>query len=145
MVKKSDDEIFEALGSKVSSLALLAADDVKLFAFKEVSVDQRHLLPPTPTKQSDVSLGKKTFNALRRVAWKILCDKNKGTYHIWTNGLAAVFGGTEFLRSVASAFESWNIGDLELISAFTASAVKTGCEVFCSELKPESLIIHASE
>lgn len=145
LVTKNDDEIFAALATKIAPSSLLAANDVKLFVLKQLTPEEKLLLPPPPAQQSTTSLGKKAFKALRRVAWKVLCDKNKGTYHIWTNGLAAVFGGMEFLKSVSNAFQSWHIGDIELISAFTASAIKSGCAVFCEELKPDSLIIPQSE
>lgn len=147
LVQESEERIISSLASRVGPSALLDANNIQKFAHAQLTAAEQLRLPAPASEVTTATpkIGEKAFLALRRVGWKVLCNKNNATYHIWTNGLAAIFGGKEFFTSVAAFFESWEISDVEVIAAFTALAVRHGCDAFCDELKPASLIIPAAE
>lgn len=141
LIQKSDDELLECLADSLPPTTQSLICTVTEFSIKLMPTsDQKHLPPPKP-EIPKTQLGKKARAALKRIGWRTFCDKKSNIYSLWSKGIPKVFNEGYFSSSIVTTLTEWRIGIPQLAAGLVATAMKFGCEEFCSQFKPEGLMI----
>lgn len=142
---KSDDEIYALIGSAVPNRTLGVLKEVRDDAILQVAPSDRKLLPAPEEAMKPPNLGKRAFAALRRIAWRTLCDPNSEIYDLWATKNPRVMTVGYFASAVSAALKSWQIGSFMLAAGIAAIAMKFTAAEFCKWTKPTTIMIPKSE
>lgn len=140
VMSKNEDQILLQLGRNIPKKS------IDLLMYTRESYQNRlpapdyKLLPPPPTF-NDSELGKRAHSALKRVAWKALCNSDSELHKAWSGGLSVVHDKKYIAAAIVSAFTSLSISGLMIAASVAALAIKFGAEVFCETFTPETLMI----
>ena len=145
LVKKSDDEVLEAIADSLPSGTSALIFTVTEYSIKLMIPSDQKCLPPPKPEIPKSQLGKKARAALKRIGWRTLCDEKSNLYKLWSKGIPKVFNEGYFSSSVVTTMAEWKIGIPQLAAGLVATAMRFGCEEFCSEFKPEGLMIPQNE
>jgi hypothetical protein len=99
------------------------------------------LLPPPLTEVAKSELGKRANSALKRVAWRALCNPESEVHKAWSQGLSVAYDKKYIAGAIVSSFTSFSITATMIAASAVALAIKFGVEVFCETFAPSSLMI----
>lgn len=145
LVQKSGDEVLEALADSLPSTTSALICTVTEYSIKLMLPSDQKRLPPPKPEIPKIQLGKKARAALKRIGWRTFCDQQSNVYKLWSKGVPKVFNEGYFSSSIVTTLAEWRIGIPQLAAGLVATAMKFGCEEFCSQFKPEGLMIPPSE
>ncbi|RYZ88360.1 MAG: hypothetical protein EOP06_11085 [Proteobacteria bacterium] len=141
LVKKSESELLESIGNALPVGTQSLMTEVSSYSINLLPVsDQKRLPAPTPEIPKTL-LGKKALAALKRIGWKSFCDKSSNIFKLWNKGIPKVFSEGYFSLAVVTTLNEWKIGLPQLAAGIAATAMRFGCAEFCSQFKPEALMI----
>jgi hypothetical protein len=140
LVQKTEDELFELLGRNIPYRAFALLQDVRNDAILHLSIADRKLLPPAGYATQERQVGKRAFEALKRVGWNTLCDPKSPIYKLWSQKMPQVYTGGYFAAAVFTAFQDWHIGLPFLAAGLAAIAMKYAATEFCDLTRPESIM-----
>lgn len=145
LVQKSDDEVLEALADSLPPSTPALIYNVRDFSINLMRTSDQKRLPPPRQEVSKIQLGKKARAALNRIGWRTFCDEGSNVYRLWSKGVPKVFNEGYFSLGIATTLADWKIGIPQLAAGLVATAMKFGCEDFCSQFKPDGLMIPQDE
>ncbi len=138
---KSEDEIYSELGSSIPKQSINFLKKIRIDYELGLPAPDTKILPP-PVKDEDTkTLGKRANAALRRVAWKAICDRDSEIFQAWNQGLSVVYDKKYITGAIVSSLNSVNISISMLAASVAALAIKFGAEVFCETFEPNSMMI----
>ena len=139
--QKSDDEIYALIGSSVPQKGVLLLKEVRNDAILGLPPPDRKLLPAPEEAVKPPNLGKRAFAALRRIAWRTLCDPNSELHDLWAKKNPRVMTVGYFATAISASLKSWQIGSLMLAAGIAAIAMKFTAAEFCSWTRPNTIMI----
>jgi hypothetical protein len=145
LVQKSDDEVLESIADSLPSGTSALIYTVTEYSIKLMPLPDQKRLPPPKPEIPKTLLGKKARAALKRIGWKTFCDERSNVHKLWSKGIPKVFNEGYFSSSVVTTLAEWRIGIPQLAAGLVATAMKFGCEEFCSQFRPEGLMIPQDE
>lgn len=117
---------------------MLKVDD---FAKRQLPSAERLQLPSPQAQVERDNVGRTFFSAVKRTAYRSLCDPESDIYKAWFNdGLKIPLSKRYVGSAVASAFMGFGIGLKALAVSVCALILKFGIEVFCDRFKPNSIL-----
>ena len=145
VMSKSEDQILLEMGKAVPKSSLSLLEDIRNTYQRRLPAPDRGLLPPPLTEETKLELGKRAESALRRVAWRALCDPRNEIYQAWSNGLSVVYDKKYITAAIVASFGSLGITTTMLAASAVALAVKFGAQVFCEAYAPVGLMIQRQD
>lgn len=145
VVEQNEDQIFERIGSIIPEKSINLLKQVQDAYVLRLPAPDIKLLPKTLSKNEKVKLGERTSIALKRVAWRALCNSESDIYKAWSGGLSVVYDKKYLTAVIVAAFNSFSISITMLTASIVALAIKFGAEVFCDMFSPKSLMIDRSD
>src|ERR1700722_1059697 len=145
LLAKSEDELVEMLGANLPGHSVQLLLDVDCLYHAQLPAPDRNLIPAAKSKPGVRELGRKVGAAVKRVAWRAVCDPESDLYKGWLKNLEYVYNGKVLVGALAAALGSWKITAFGFVVAMTAYIIKVGAAVFCEAFAPECLMIHVSE
>lgn len=142
IMNKNEDQILIEMGKAVprGSIALLA--DVRETYQRTLPKPDIKYLPPPITEETKLELGKRASSALKRVAWRAVCNPESEVHKAWSQGLAVVYDKKYITGAIVASFTSFSISATMLAASAVALAIKFGVEVFCETFSPNGLMIN---
>ncbi|WP_411835606.1 hypothetical protein ACLBNB_19230 [Pseudomonas chlororaphis subsp. aurantiaca] len=138
---KSEEEILTEMGKAVPKNSLNLLEEIREAYQLRLPASDRQCLPAPLTEKSKEELGKRASSALKRVAWRALCNPKSEIYKAWNQGLSIVYDKKYIATAIATTFGSYSITATMIAASAVALAFKFGAEVFCETFAPESLMI----
>jgi hypothetical protein len=145
LVKKSDSELLENIARSLPHQTKAIVSEVRSYSINLVPLTDRKLLPPPRPEIPDSELGRKALAALKRIGWRSFCDKESGLYKLWKDRAPKIFNQGYFASSIVTTLAEWRIGLPQLAAGIVATAMRFGCAEFCTQFKPDGLMIPRSE
>jgi len=115
------------------------------YSVKRIPPPDRILLPSPEKALNDIEVGRTAISALKRVAWRSICDPNSEVYKAWSKGLSVVYNEKYLTAAIIAALKSFKITAVMIAASIVAIAIKFGVEVFCEKFAPDSIMIHRTE
>ncbi|ADQ85301.1 hypothetical protein [Methylovorus sp. MP688] len=140
VMTKNEDEILLQLGNHIPKKSIDLLTYTRETYKNRLPAPDYKLLPPPPALDKS-ELGKRAQSALKRVAWKALCNSESELHKAWSEGLSVVHDKKYISAAIITAFGSWSISGAMIAITMAALAIKFGAEVFCEIYKPEFLMI----
>ncbi|MGB2986363.1 MAG: hypothetical protein WBE26_10815 [Phycisphaerae bacterium] len=141
LVRQVDEhEIYRSLGQVVPLQKMKQLLEVRSHCQKLLTKDELKALPSPETLAGDVEHGKTIFSAIRRRAWRAICDPESEVYQVWTKGMEKALNTHVLAGAVASTLLGWKIGVYSIAVYVTALVLKVGLEGFCDVSKPHPLM-----
>ncbi len=141
VMTKSENQILIELGKALPSKTLDLLVEIRSTYQHRLPAPDLKYLPPPLTEESKEELGKRADTALKRVAWRALCNPKSDIYKAWNDGLSVVYDKKYITTAVLAAFGSFSITATMIAASVIALAIKFGAEVFCESYAPNSLMI----
>lgn len=138
---KSEGEILTEMGKAVPNNSLSLLDEIRETYQLRLPASDRRCLPAPLTEKSKEELGKRASSALKRVAWRALCNPDSEIYKAWNQGLSVVYDKKYIATAIVTTLGSYSITATMIAASAVALAFKFGAEVFCETFAPESLMI----
>ena len=139
--KEEESSIFQRIGQIVPYDAIKAFLEVEQYSLRQLTHDERKLLPKPSAPNNDYQKGRTVFSALRLVVWRSLCDPESDVYKMWfTNGVNAVFDKKIISIAVCSTLGGFKICNSYLAAYIVAIIMKFGLDVFCELYKPKNIM-----
>lgn len=141
LVKKSESELLECIALSLPPGTQAIMMEVSNYSIKLLPLSDQKRLPPPAPEIPKTELGKKALAALKRIGWKSFCDKSSNLFQLWSKGIPKVFSEGYFSLAVVTTLNEWKIGLPQLAAGIAATAMRFGCAEFCSQFKPDGLMI----
>lgn len=138
---KTKSQLLIELGSSLPPKSSIILNDIRSTYQNRLPAPERLFLPAPLTEDTKEELGKRANSALKRVAWRSLCDKESELYQAWSNGLSVVYDKKYIASAIVAAFGSFSISGTMIAASVAALAIKFGVKVFCETFAPQSLMI----
>jgi hypothetical protein len=138
---KSDDELLEILARQLPDKSILLLETVRNFSEKRLPAPDRKFLPKAVTREHPIALGMRATAALKRVAWKSVCDPQSEIYQAWSQGLSVVYDKKYLTAAIVASFAAWQITTTMIVATVVAIIIKFGAAVFCETFAPQSIMI----
>ena len=138
---KSENQILIEMGKAIPSKSIDLLSDVRNAYKLRLPAPDRKFLPPPLTEDTKEELGKRANSALKRVAWRALCNPESDMYKAWSQGLSIVYDKKYIAGAIVASFNSFNISATMVAASAAALAIKFGAEVFCETFSPSSMMI----
>lgn len=134
-------ELLRRLGQALSPATIAILEDVRAHSRNVLTADEKKALPSPESLANDVSRGETLFAALKRSAWRALCDSDSDVYKLWwTKGISAVMDKKALTAALVAALGGLRIGQYAVIACVLALIFKVGLEAFCEVSKPKLLM-----
>jgi len=143
LVQRNDQEqLTLILGQAIPKQSLDILKDVRTSYERRLPAPElKHLPPPPPNEEQREALGKRAHAAIKRIAWRSLCDPTHHVHQAWTQGLSVVYDKKYITGAILAALGSVNITGAMIIASVAALAIRMGAELFCEVFAPTSLMI----
>lgn len=142
----SEQEILIELGKALPKSSLHLADEVREVFDRGLPAPDRKALPPPISEETVEELGARSNSALKRVAWRALCDPDSDLHKEWTQGIQAFYDKKVLMTAIATACVGISLGPSAVIlAAIAALAIRFGAAVFCEKYQPAGLMIERSD
>ena len=145
VMSKSEDQIYFEMGQAVPQRSIDLLADVRDTYTLKLPGPDRKLLPPPITKENKEELGKRASSALKRVAWRAVCNPDSDIYKAWSQSLSVVYDKKYIAGAIVASFNSVSISVVMIAASAAALAIKFGAEVFCETFAPNSMMIDRKE
>ncbi|MGY2137577.1 hypothetical protein ACW9I8_13325 [Pseudomonas reactans] len=142
---KSEDQILTEMGKAIPHNSLELLKTVRDTYQLNLPKPDIKLLPPPLTEATKTELGKRANSALKRVAWRALCNPDSEVYKAWSQGLSVAYDKKYIAGAIVSSFNSFSITATMIAASAVALAIKFGVEVFCETFSPSSLMIEKKD
>jgi len=141
VMTKSENEILTEMGNAIPRKSIDLLSDVRNTYKLRLPAPDRKFLPPPLTEDTKEELGKRANSALKRVAWRALCNPESDIHKAWTQGLSVVYDKKYIASAIVASFNSFSISATMIAASAAALAIKFGAEVFCETFTPNSMMI----
>ncbi|MFA5016842.1 hypothetical protein B0F87_11274 [Methylobacter tundripaludum] len=141
IMNMTERQILIGMGKAIPQKSIDLLSEVRNTYTLRLPASDRKLLPPPLTEDTKEELGKRANSALKRVAWRALCNPESDVYKAWTQGLSVVYDKKYIAGAIAASFNSFSISATMIAASATALAIKFGAEVFCEAFSPNSMMI----
>jgi hypothetical protein len=141
IMNKSEDQILMEMGKAVPQKSIDLLKDIRATYQLTLPKPDIKFLPPPITEESKLELGKRASSALKRVAWRAICNPESEVHKAWSQGLSAVYDKKYITGAIVASFGSFSISATMLAASAVALAIKFGVEVFCETFAPSGLMI----
>ena len=145
LVKKSESELLETIAGALPSGTPALLSNVTSYSINLMPQTDQKLLPAPKDDIPKTEMGKKALAALKRIGWRTFCDETSNVYKLWSKGVPKVFNQGYFSSAIVTTLAEWRIGIPQLAAGLVATAMKFGCEDFCSRFKSKGIMIPKSE
>ncbi len=145
VMTKTEDQILIDLGSSLPSKSIDILENIRSTYQQRLPGPDRKFLPAPLTKERKLDLGNRAGAAIKRVAWRALCNAESEIYKAWSQGLSVVYDKKYIAAAIVASFKSFNISIIMIAASAAALAIKFGVEVFCEMFAPKSLMIDRSD
>jgi len=142
---KSEEEILMDMGRSIPEKSVDLLNQVRNAYQLALPAPDRHRLPPPIDTDDPKELGIRTNSAIKRVAWRAICNPESELYQAWSQGLSIVYDKKYISGAIVAAFNSWSITIVMLAASVAALAIKFGAEVFCEKFYPEAMMIDRTD
>lgn len=142
---KSEEDILIEMGKAIPPETILLLEEIRKTYQLRLTASERKLLPAPLTEKSKEELGKRARSALKRVAWRALCNPDSELYKAWSQSLSVIYDKKFITTAIVTAFGSYSITATMIAASAVALALKFGAEVFCETFAPESLMIDRND
>lgn len=142
---KSEEEIAEILGTLLPPKSIFLLTSVREFTVNEIIIGDRKFLPAPPDTKKPRELGLKAQAALKRVAWKSVCDPETELFKAWPGGLGVAYNKTYITAAIMASLSTWKITATMLAASVVALVMKFGATTFCETFVPGSVMIERSD
>lgn len=88
---KTERQLLIELGESLPQQSKYILSDIRKTYQYQLSAAEQKFLPPPLTEEKKEDLGKRASAALKRVAWRALCNKDSELYMAWSDGLSVVY------------------------------------------------------
>ena len=143
--KNSDEEILMLIGNAMPAQTLYLLKDVRDYSILQLPAPDRKCLPAPAQAEKPSHIGKMAFEAIRRVAWKVLCSPESELFKLWSRKIPKVYNQAYFATAITTTFANWRIGIPLLASGVAALVMKHAALEFCELAKPKGLMINQDE
>lgn len=145
VMSKSENQILIEMGKAIPKKSIDLLSEIRnTYQLRLPNADKK-LLPPPLTEETKEELGKRANSALKRVAWRALCNPESDIYKAWTEGLSVVYDKKYIAGAIVASFNSVNISGIMIAASAAALAIKFGAEVFCETFAPKSMMISKAD
>jgi hypothetical protein len=141
VMSKSESQILVEMGRAIPQKSIDLLSEVRNTYKLRLPAPDRKFLPPPLTEDTKEELGKRANSALKRVAWRALCNPESDIYKAWTQGLSVVYDKKYIASAIVASFNSFSISATMIAASAAALAIKYGAEVFCETFAPNSMMI----
>ncbi|MCK9396781.1 MAG: hypothetical protein M0Q44_14460 [Methylobacter sp.] len=141
VMSKSESQILVEMGRAIPQKSIDLLSEVRNTYKLRLPATDRKFLPPPLTEDTKEELGKRANSALKRVAWRALCNPESDIYKAWTQGLSVVYDKKYIASAIVASFNSLSISATMIAASAAALAIKYGAEVFCETFAPNSMMI----
>jgi len=141
VMSKSESQILVEMGRAIPQKSIDLLSEVRNTYKLRLPATDRKFLPPPLTEDTKEELGKRANSALKRVAWRALCNPESDIYKAWTQGLSVVYDKKYIASAIVASFNSFSISATMIAASAAALAIKYGAEVFCETFAPNSMMI----
>lgn len=138
---KSESEIYTEIGTSIPEKSINLLKAVRNYYELRLPAPDTKLLPAPIEENNKEQLGKRANSALRRVAWRAICNRESEIYKAWNQGLSVVYDKKYITGAIIASFNSVSISASMLAASAAALAIKFGAEVFCETFEPNSMMI----
>lgn len=145
LTTKNENELFEDVGKLVPPQTVDLFEKIRDFSVNLLPYQDKKLLPSSVEVKKPVEVGKRTVSAIKKVAWRALCDPKSEIYKAWSQGLSVAYDKKYITAAVAGACKSWKITATMLVASVVAIIMKFTAAVFCEMFSPQPIMIHRSE
>lgn len=145
VISKSENQILIELGSSLPAKSIDILEQVRSTYQNRLPAPDRQLLPPPLTEEKKEELGKRASSALKRVAWRAICNPESEIYKTWSQGLSVVYDKKYIAGAIVASFGSFSISATMIAASAAALAIKFGAEVFCETFAPQSMMINRKD
>ncbi|MFA7944156.1 hypothetical protein ACEK06_17040 [Pseudomonas brenneri] len=145
IMSKNEDQILIELGRSIPQPSLDLVSDIRSTYKLCLPKPDIKFLPPPLTDDSKLELGKRANSALKRVAWRAICDPSSDVHKAWSQGLSVAYDKKYIAGAIVTAFNSFSITATMIAASAVALAIKFGVEVFCETFAPKSIMIKKQE
>jgi hypothetical protein len=128
------------MGEYLPNTTMLMLKNIAEFTLKQIPAPDRLLLPAPLDDKQKREVGLKIHSAIKRVAWKSLCDPNSEIYKTWSNTLSFLHDPKFISGIVIAAFIKQGISIIMVVSAVVALVIRFGINVFCEYTEPSILM-----
>lgn len=141
VMTKSENQIYIEMGKAIPKKSVDILNEVRNAYNNRLPAPDRKMLPPPIVEENKEALGKRANSALKRVAWRSICNPNSEIYKAWSEGLSVVYDKKYIAGAIVASFNSLSISAVMIAASATALAIKFGAEVFCEAFSPNSLMM----
>ncbi len=138
---KSEDQIYLEMGRAIPPKSINILTDIRDAYVLRLPPSDKKMLPAPINEKNKKDLGLRASAALKRVAWRAICDPNSEIHKAWSEGLSIVYDKKYITAAIITSFNSLNISGVMLAASAVALAIKFGVEVFCETFAPKSIMI----
>ena len=134
---KTNNELYIEMGLSLPKATKDILFQVDEFSKKQLTFDERKLLPSPVDLISNDEAGRTVFSAFKRVVYKSVCDPNSEVYKGWyTNGVGSILDKKFITGAVVAKLSGYGIGSIALIIAAVALLIRFGLDIYCERFKP---------
>lgn len=141
IMSKNEDQILIEMGKAVPQNSIDLLKDIRETYRLNLPSPDIKFLPPPLTEEGKLELGKRASSALKRVAWRAVCNPDSEVYKAWSQGLSVVYDKKYIAGAIVTSFTSFSISAVMIAASAVALAIKFGVEVFCETFAPSSMMI----
>ncbi|MCP1466578.1 hypothetical protein [Pseudomonas sp. S3E17] len=145
IMSKNEDQILIEMGKAVPKDSIDILKEVRDTYQLNLPKPDVKFLPPPLTEETKLELGKRASSALKRVAWRAICNPESEVYKAWSQGLSVVYDKKYIAGAIVTSFSSFSISATMIAASAVALAIKFGVEVFCETFVPSGLMIDKKE
>lgn len=145
LTTKSEHELLEDVGNMVPKQSVDLFEGIRDFSINLLPYQDKKFLPPPAEVKKPIELGKRAAGAIKRVAWRAVCDPKSEIYKAWSQGLSVAYDKRYITAAVVGVCKSWKITATMLVASIVAIIMKFTAAVFCEMFSPQPIMIHRSE
>lgn len=142
---KSEEQILTEMGKAVPQNSIDLLKEVRDTYQLSLPKPDIKFLPPPLAEGTKIEIGRRANSALKRVAWRALCNPESEVHKAWSQGLSVVYDKKYIAGAIVSSFTSFSISATMIAASAVALAIKFGVEVFCETFAPNSLMINKKD
>lgn len=143
---KTEEQLLIELGRALPPKALHLAEEVRVIFENRLPAPERLALPPPMSEEDLQEVGKRSESALKRVAWRALCDPKSELHQKWTAANDVFFDKKVLMGALGAACIKVSIfPGVIILAAVVALAIRFGATVFCEKYQPVGLMIEQKD
>lgn len=145
LTTKTENELLEDVGKLVPKQSVDLFEKIRNFSVNLLPYQDKKLLPSSVEAKKPIEISKRAASAIKKVAWRALCDPKSEIYKAWSQGLSVAYDKNYITAAIVGACKSWKITATMLVASIVAIIMKFTAAVFCEMFSPQPIMIHRSE